>query len=69
MITIHNIYQHIYIYSTSTGRKFALVEGLSHDLVCAGSIYHVQFGWQVWHGQCSPGFEFNKLKKLFAGGN
>ena len=31
-------------YSTLTGRKFALVEGLSHDLVCAGSNYHVHFG-------------------------
>ena len=46
---------------TSTGRKFALVEGLGHDLVCAGSIYHVHFAWQVWHGQDSPGFKFNKL--------
>ena len=54
---------------TSTGRKFALVEGLSHDLVCAGSNYHVHFAWQVWHGQYSPGFKFNKLKKLFPGGN
>ena len=49
---------------TSTGRKFALVEGLSHDLVCAGSNYHVQFAWQVWHGPCSPGFKFNKLKSF-----
>ena len=39
----------------STGRKLALVEGLSHDLVCAGSIYHVHFAWQAWHGQYSPG--------------
>ena len=56
-------YMHIYIYIyfhlyTSTGRKFALVEGLSHDLVCAGSNYHVHFAWQVWHGQYSPGFKF-----------
>ena len=49
---------------TSTGRKFALVEGLSHDLVCAGSNYHVHFAWQVWHGQYSPGFKFNKLKSF-----
>ena len=58
--------------NTSTGRKFALVEGLSHDLVCAGSIYHVHFVWQVWHGQYLPGLKFNKLKrskKLFPGGN
>ena len=32
-------------------RKFAPVEGLNHDLVCTGSIYHVHFAWQVWHGQ------------------
>ena len=49
---------------TSTGRKFALVESLSHDLVCAGSIYHVHFAWQVWHGQYSPGFKLNKLKSF-----
>ena len=49
---------------TSRGRKFALVEGLSHDLVCAGSNYHVHFAWQVWHGQYSPGFKFNKLKSF-----
>ena len=49
---------------TSTGRKFAFVEGLSHDLVCAGSNYHVHFAWQVWHGQYSPGFKFNKLKSF-----
>ena len=49
---------------TSTGRKFALVEGVSHDLVCAGSNYHVHFAWQVWHGQYSPGFKFNKLKSF-----
>ena len=49
---------------TSTGRKFALVEGLSHDLACAGSNYHVHFAWQVWHGQYSPGFKFNKLKSF-----
>ena len=35
-------------------KKFALLEGLSHDLVCAGSNYHVHFTWQVWHGQYSP---------------
>ena len=46
---------------TSTGRKFALVEGLGHDLVYAGSIYHVHFAWQVWHGQYSPGLKFNNL--------
>ena len=39
---------------TSVGRKFAPVEGLSHDLVGTGSIYHVHFAWQVWHGQLSP---------------
>ena len=49
---------------TSTGRKFALVEGLSHDLVCAGSNYHVHFEWQVWHGQYSLGFKFDKLKSV-----
>ena len=54
---------YIYIY-TSTGRKFALVEGLSHDLVCAGSNYHVHFAWQVWHGQYSPRFKSNKLKSF-----
>ena len=45
-------------------RKFALVEGVNHDLVCAGSNYHVHFAWQVWHGQYSPGFKFNKLKSF-----
>ena len=54
---------YIYVY-TSTGRKFALVEGVNHDLVCAGSNYHVHFAWQVWHGQYSPGFKFNKLKSF-----
>ena len=49
---------------TSTGRKFALLEGLSHDLVRAGSTYYVHFAWQVWHGQYSPGFKFNKLKSF-----
>ena len=49
---------------TSVGRKFAPVEGLSHDLVCTGSIYHVHFAWQVWHGQLSPRFRFNKLKSF-----
>ena len=49
---------------TSVGRKFAPVEGLSHDLVCTGSIYHVYFAWQVWHGQWSPRFKFNKLKSF-----
>ena len=56
----------IYIY-TSGGRKFTLVEGLSHDLVYSGSIYHVHFAWQVWHGQYSPGFKFNKLKSFSRG--
>ena len=41
-----------------------LVEGVNHDLVCAGSNYHVHFAWQVWHGQYSPGFKFNKLKSF-----
>ena len=45
--------------NTSVGSKFAPVEGLSHDLVCTGSIYHVHFAWQVWHGQLSPRFKFN----------
>ena len=45
-------------------KKFAPVEGLSHDLVCTGSIYHVHFAWQVWHGQLSPRFKFNKLKSF-----
>ena len=54
---------YIYIY-TSGGRKFTLVEGLSHDLVYSGSTYHVHFAWQVWHGQYSPGFKFNKLKSF-----
>ena len=49
---------------TSVGRKFAPVEGLSHDLVCTGSIYHVHFAWQVWHGQLSPRFKFDKLKSF-----
>ena len=60
----HNLYT-LYIYiHTSVGRKFAPVEGLSHDLVCTGSIYHVHFVWQVWHGQLSPRFKFNKLKSF-----
>ena len=42
---------------TSTGRTIALLEGLSHDLVCAGSNMRVHFTWQVWHGQYSPGFK------------
>ena len=29
-----------------------------------GSIYHVHFAWQVWHGQLSPRFKFNKLKSF-----
>ena len=49
---------------TSAGKKFAPVEGLSHELVCNGSIYHVHFAWQVWHGQLSPRFKFNKLKSF-----
>ena len=49
---------------TSAWRKVALVEGLSHDLVCTGSTYHVHFAWQVWHGQLSPRFKFNKLKSF-----
>ena len=53
-----------YATHTSTGRKFALVEGVNHDLVCAGSNYHVHFAWQVWHAQYSPGFKFNKLKSF-----
>ena len=32
--------------------------------ICAGSIYHVHFAWQVWHGQLSPRFKFNKLKSF-----
>ena len=52
---------------TSGGRKFTLVEGLSHDLVYSGSIYHVHFAWQVWHGQYSPSFKFNKLKSFSRG--
>ena len=55
------------VWHTSIGRKFALLEGLSHDLVCAGSNYHVHFTWQVWHGQYSPGFRFNKLKSFSPG--
>ena len=51
-------------WTTSTGRKFALVEGLSPDLVCTGSIYHVHFAWQVWHGHLSSRFKFNKLKSF-----
>ena len=63
-------HQEKYKSHTSIGRKFAPVEGLSHDLVCTGSIYHVHFAWQVWHGQLSPRFKFNKItKKLFRGGN
>ena len=29
-----------------------------------GSIYHVHSAWQVWHGQLSPRFKFNKLKSF-----
>ena len=29
-----------------------------------GSIYHVHFAWQVWYGQLSPRFKFNKLKSF-----
>ncbi len=47
---------------TSTGRKFALVEGLSHDLESVPDR-------QVWHGQLSPRFGFDKLKSLSGGGN
>ena len=54
---------YIYIY-TSAGRKFALLEGLSHDLVCTGSIYNVNLAWQVWHGQLSPRCKSNKLKSF-----
>ena len=61
LLTLAKLDQHLH---TSTARKFALVEGLSHDLVCAGSNYHVHFAWQVWHGQYSPGFKFNKLKSF-----
>ena len=61
LLTLAKLDQHLH---TSTGRKFALVEGLSHDLVCTGSNYHVHFAWQVWHGQYSPGFKFNKLKSF-----
>ena len=49
---------------TSAGRKFALLEGLSHDLVCTGSIYNVNLAWQVWHGQLSPRCKSNKLKSF-----
>ena len=57
-------HQEKYKSHTSVGRKFAPVEGLSHDSVCTGSIYHVHFAWQVWHGQLSPRFKFNKLKSF-----
>ena len=57
-------HQEKYKSHTSVGRKFAPVEGLSHDLVCTGSIYHVHFAWQVWHGQLSPRFKFIKLKSF-----
>ena len=57
-------HQEKYKSHTSLGRKFAPVEGLSHDLVCTGSIYHVHFALQVWHGQLSPRFTFNKLKSF-----
>ena len=58
-------HQEKYKSHTSVGRKFAPVEGLSHDLVCTGSIYDVHFAWQVWHGQLSPRrFKFNKLKSF-----
>ena len=57
-------HQEKYKSHTSVGRKFAPVEGLSHDLVCTGSIYHVHFAWQVWHGQLSPRFKFNKIKSF-----
>ena len=42
----------------------APLEGLSHDFVSTGSIYHVHFAWQVWHGQLSPRFKCNKLKSF-----
>ena len=58
-----HILQTLHVWNTSVGRK-APVEGLSHDLVCTGSIYHVHFAWQVWHGQLSPRFKFNKLKSF-----
>ena len=66
-ITYMNIHIYILVYHilhTSTGRNFALVEGLSHDLVCAGSNDHVHFALHMWHGQHSPGFEFNRLKSF-----
>ena len=69
-VPVSSIYIYIYlyfliyiIYIYFNRRKFALVEGLGHDLVCAGSIYHVHFAWQVWHGQYSPSFRW----KGFAG--
>ena len=54
----------IYNDNTSVGRKFEPVEGLNHDLVCTGSMYHVHFAWQMWHGQLSPRCKFNKLKSF-----
>ena len=64
LVTAHGITCFVWAKHTSVGRKFAPVEGLSHDLVCTGSIYHVHFAWQVWHGQLSPRFKFNKLKSF-----
>ena len=59
--TLTHAHRHVH---TSTGRDFALVEGSCHDLVSTGSIYHAHFAWQVWHGQLSPRFEFNKPKSF-----
>ena len=47
----------------STGKSLRLLK-VWVTKVCARSNYHVHFAWQVWHGQYSPGFKFNKLKSF-----
>ena len=57
----------IYLY-TSAGRKFALAEGLSHDLESVPD----RFLMSILHGRCgtvklSPGFKFNKVRRYSRG--
>ena len=57
----------LYIY-TSAGRKFALAEGLSHDLESVPD----RFFMSILHGRCgtvklSPGSKFNKLRRYSQG--
>ena len=61
--------EHVVFFAhTSTGRKFALVEGLSHDLESVPD----RFFMSILRGRCgtvklSPGFEFNKLRRYSRG--